>query len=114
MKEFGGDYTRDNAIADFAQCFMGLTSDHLIEMTYVDKKRMHNLKYFTWVEQVFLVMPLLSQFLQQGKNFEELNQQWFDNSYWDERIGEKKIKSLDEQIMRFNRMTGMAQKYGME
>ena len=100
MREYTREYTRDTAIADFAECLHGLTSDHLIEMTYLDKKRMHNLKYFTWVEQ-------------QGKSMDELNRQWFDEHYWEQEIGDEKLRRWDEQIMAFNRRTGMAQKYGM-
>ena len=36
----------------------------MIECTYLDKKRMHNLKYYTWIEQ-------------QGKTLSELNAQWW-------------------------------------
>jgi hypothetical protein len=36
-----------------------VTTDHLQELTYTDRKRVHNLKYYTWVEQ-------------QGKTYEEI------------------------------------------
>eukprot|EP01105_Mastigella_eilhardi_P006474 TRINITY_DN18033_c0_g1_i1.p2 TRINITY_DN18033_c0_g1~~TRINITY_DN18033_c0_g1_i1.p2 ORF type:complete len:504 (+),score=188.29 TRINITY_DN18033_c0_g1_i1:121-1512(+) len=100
LAEFKGEYTREQAAIDFAECLSALTSDHLIEMTYLEKKRMHNLKYFTWVEQ-------------QGKTCEELNSQWFEDGYWDREIGEDKLVKWDAQIMQFNKDTGMAQKYGM-
>ena len=32
-------------------CLSGLSTDDLLELTYLEKKRIHNLKYFTWVEQ---------------------------------------------------------------
>jgi len=35
------------------------------ELNYYDRKAIHNLKYFTWVEQ-------------QGKEVEDLNQLWYD------------------------------------
>ena len=38
-------------------------------MTYQDKRRVHNLKYYTWVEQ-------------QGKSYEEIQDQWYDPDYW--------------------------------
>jgi len=38
---------------------MSQSIDWMQELTYWDKKRMHNLKYFTWIEQ-------------QGKQLEEL------------------------------------------
>jgi len=39
------------------------------ELSYLDRKRIHNLKYYTWVEQ-------------QGKTAEELDAQW-NESYWE-------------------------------
>jgi cysteine synthase A len=39
------------------------------ELTYPDRKRVHNLKYYTWVEQ-------------QGKTYEEIQAQWYDPDYW--------------------------------
>lgn len=39
------------------------------ELSYLDRKRIHNLKYYTWVEQ-------------QGKTPEELDAQW-NESYWE-------------------------------
>jgi len=99
LKDFGREYTTEDAIQDYAR-LIGLTTDHMIEMTYWDKKRMHNLKYFTWVEQ-------------QGMSDKELNAQWYDPDYWKVRIGESRRKELDAQIEEFNKKTGMAQKYGI-
>lgn len=48
----------------------GLDVDHVFELSQVDKRRIHNLKYFTWVEQ-------------RGKSVEELRAQWDDyRAYW--------------------------------
>lgn len=63
-----GEYTRDNAVADF-ELLQQIGSDALLELTYEDRKRIHNLKYYTWVEQ-------------QGKTYEEINSQWYDYDYW--------------------------------
>ena len=71
---------------------MGLSTDAIVEMTYYDKKRMHNLKYFTWVEQ-------------QGKDVEELNAQWYDEDYWGSRF--QKTEDWDEKIMAFNEKVGL-------
>ena len=30
---------------------LGLKTDSMMELTYNDRKRIHNLKYYTWVEQ---------------------------------------------------------------
>ena len=71
---------------------MGLSTDAIVEMTYYDKKRMHNLKYFAWVEQ-------------QGKDVEELNAQWYDEDYWRSRF--QKAEEWDEKIMAFNEKVGL-------
>jgi hypothetical protein len=44
---------------------LNLKTDKHAELTYADRKRIHNLKYYTWVEQ-------------QGKNVQDLNAQWYD------------------------------------
>ena len=75
---------------------MGVKTDHLIELNYYDKKRMHNLKYFTWVEQ-------------QGKTVEELNDQWYDDNYW--KRAWSKVDEWDELINEFNERTGLLKKY---
>jgi hypothetical protein len=68
----------------------------MIEMTYNDKKRMHNLKYFTWVEQ-------------QGKSVEELNAQWYDDAYWSSRYAQ--VEDWDNKIEDFNERTGVLKEY---
>ena len=70
--------------------------DHVLELSYWDRKRLHNLKYFTWVEQ-------------QGKTVEELNAQWYDDDYWTSRLGA--WREWDEQIEAFNERTGLLQRY---
>ncbi len=91
-----GNYTDINANIDYERCLMGISNDYLIETTYLDKRRMHNLKYFTWIEQ-------------QGKTVEEINTQWYDDKYWENQysIADK----MDEQIMEFNEKTGLLKKY---
>ncbi|MCK4663956.1 MAG: pyridoxal-phosphate dependent enzyme [Bacteroidales bacterium] len=87
-----GKYTAHNAELTFVADLMGLTIDNMIEMTYYEKKRMHNLKYFTWIEQ-------------QGKTVEELNAQWYDENYWKNEYN--KIEEWDKEIMEFNERTGV-------
>jgi len=62
------------------------------ELTYEDRKRVHNLKYYTWVEQ-------------QGKTYEEINQQWYDEHYWTDMHAQ--ADALDELIREFNEATGV-------
>lgn len=88
-----GEYTLTDAAADFRQCLLGLTLDHMQELTYYDKKRIHNLKYFTWIEQ-------------QGKDLEELNHQWYNHKeYWGGI--HRQVEKIDELINEFNERTGL-------
>ena len=87
-----GEYSAITAAVDFEANLMGLKTDNMIELNYYDKKRMHNLKYFTWIEQ-------------QGKTVEELNAQWYDENYWKNEW--QKVNEWDEEIMEFNDRTGL-------
>ena len=62
--------------------------DNALELGYYDRLRIHNLKYYTWVEQ-------------QGKTYEELNEQWYDKNYWKRLPGF--TKKIDELIEAFNK-----------
>jgi hypothetical protein len=75
---------------------MKLSTDYMIELNHYDKKRIHNLKYFTWIEQ-------------QGKTVEELNDQWFNNDYWKSQYSD--IDKWDEKITEFNEKTGLLKEY---
>jgi cysteine synthase len=91
-----GDYTEHQAGVDLDRCLMGLATDHMQELSYWDKKRIHNLKYFTWVEQL-------------GKDVEELDRQWYDENYWKEKY--QSYKKWDSIIREFNEKTGLLEKY---
>jgi cysteine synthase len=95
-KEKNGEFTNRDAAISFEADMLGLNIDHMIEMNYYEKKRMHNLKYFTWIEQ-------------QGKTVEELNAQWYDENYWKSRYS--KVAMWDEKIKEFNKKTGVQNKY---
>ncbi|GAH05710.1 unnamed protein product, partial [marine sediment metagenome] len=70
-----------------------LTTDYMQELTYQDRKRIHNLKYFTWIEQ-------------QGKDLEELDAQWYDyEKYWGGI--HKQTSKIDKLIREFNAKTGL-------
>ena len=101
IKEHKGEYSRDEAVATYAKSLMGININHCLELTYVIKKRCHNLKYFTWKEQ-------------QGKSAEELNAQWYDDNYWKQYLDESVVDKYDKWIMEFNQKTGLAEKYGMK
>jgi cysteine synthase len=92
LAEERGELTEKDAIAISAQHLQGLSIDNLEELTYYDRKRIHNLKYYTWVEQ-------------QGKTGEELQSQWYDDDYWNRIHG--CVDEIDELIERFNTETGL-------
>ena len=88
-----GEYTELDAAADFAHYLHGQSTDHLEELTYTDQRRVHNLKYYTWVEQ-------------QGKTYEEINSQWYDRNYWSGV--QTQAAEVDALIEEFNARTGLA------
>jgi len=90
--ETGGEYTECQAAVDFERCMLGQGIDWMKELSYWDKKRMHNLKYFTWIEQ-------------QGKTVEELDAQWYDDEYWLNRF--HSFEKWDDSIREFNERTGL-------
>ena len=51
MRESRGPYTQIQAAADYHHYLMGEGTDHMLELANPDRRRIHNLKYFTWVEQ---------------------------------------------------------------
>ena len=88
-----GPYNAHEAAMDHALHMLGLKLDNMMELTYQDRKRVHNLKYYTWVEQ-------------QGKTVEELNALWYDTEgTWD--AVHKEAKDLDDLINAFNEETGL-------
>lgn len=90
LRQERGPYTATHAAVDHERYLLGATTDHMLDLTYTKRKRVHNLKYFTWVEQM-------------GKSVEELDQQWYDwPEYWD-RI-HRQADAIDELIVEFNRI----------
>lgn len=89
LAESRGSYTLTEAAKDHAGPILHQGVDYFKELSYHDRKAIHNLKYFTWVEQ-------------QGKNSEELNAQWKPD-YWTQRFEEDVIR-CDELISEFNSM----------
>ena len=88
-----GKFCHDDAVRIYNKNLMGTNTSSMLELSYYDKKRIHNLKYFTWIEQ-------------QQKDLNELNAQWNDYpGYWE------KIRSLtpkiDKLINEFNEEAGL-------
>ena len=95
LNQARGEFTDGDAAACFAQHLQGLSIDNMEELTYYGRKRIHNLKYYTWVEQ-------------QGKTYEEIQQQWDDDQYW-ESIPTS-VDQIDALIEEFNAKTGLLDK----
>ncbi len=95
MNDAWGAYTVRQSEVDWNAVVKEQTIDYFKELTYYDKKAIHNLKYFTWVEQ-------------QGKDVEELNAQWYDKNYWEERFNIAPV--WDEFIKAFNEKVGLKKK----
>lgn len=91
-----GAYNNVQAIKDFEKCILGCTTDYTKELNYYDQKAIHNLKYFTWVEQ-------------QGKTVEDLNQLWKDREIWNRQFHQ--VQRWDELINEFNERTGLLKDY---
>ena len=86
-----GEYDAKAAAYDFALHLMGLKTDCMAELGYYDRKRVHNLKYYTWVEQ-------------QGKTTAELDALWYGTEWADVH---SQADALDELIRAFNEETGV-------
>jgi hypothetical protein len=91
MNEALGKYSEIKAEVDWNSVIKHQSIDYFKELNYFDRKAIHNLKYFTWVEQ-------------QGKSVEELNAQWYDDNYWQERFSI--VQVWDKLIEEFNHQVG--------
>ncbi len=91
-REKYGTYSYTKAEICYKTDLAELRLDNMLELSYYDKRRMHNLKYFTWIEQ-------------QGKSVEELDAQWYDDNYWKREYA--KADEFDEEIIKFNEKTGL-------
>ena len=94
MRQEFGEYEEPNAAAHFARYLLGQSTDNLLELRYTDRRRVHNLKYFTWVEQ-------------QGRTYEEIQAQWNQPDYW---TGvQRQVPEIDALIQEFNAEAGVGQ-----
>jgi cysteine synthase A len=92
MHQEYGEYTQSHAAADFARWLLGQGTDNLLDLTYADRRRVHNLKYYTWVEQ-------------QGRTYEEIQAQWHDRDYW--HGFQSQAAEIDSLIESFNAEVGL-------
>jgi hypothetical protein len=87
-----GEFTDSDAASVYARHIEGLTIDNMEELSYYGRKRIHNLKYYTWVEQ-------------QGKTYDEIQRQWYDDDYWNSIPA--CADQIDALIEEFNARTGL-------
>jgi cysteine synthase len=86
--ERGKAYDAVQAAIDHSRNVLGIRTDNMEELTYQSRKRIHNLKYYTWIEQ-------------QMYDLDDLNAQWYDyDNYWGKL--HKMAPELDKLILEFN------------
>jgi len=93
MEANHGSYDSHLADQHFGRYLQGVTTDHLRELNYPDRKALHNFKYFTWVEQ-------------QGRSADELRQLW-DPDFWQQVFSREVVDEWDRLIDSFNDETGL-------
>ncbi|MDH5490966.1 MAG: pyridoxal-phosphate dependent enzyme [Myxococcales bacterium] len=93
LEEARGSFSATDAAVAHQRWILGAGTDHMQELTQPERRRIHNLKYYTWVEQ-------------QGRDVAELDAQWRDPSYWSQ-IPEA-AEPLDALITEFNERTGLS------
>ena len=92
LDEAEGPFTDLDAAGVYHRFLLGQGVDYVEELTYNGRKRIHNLKYYTWVEQ-------------QGKSYEEIQAQWYDEDYW--MSIPRQSTEIDKLIEEFNERTGL-------
>lgn len=92
MNRAHGPFSAMDAAATFERYILGQNTADMLELTWPERKRIHNLKYYTWVEQ-------------QGKTYPEILAQWNDDTYWEDLPG--LLPRIDDLIREFNERTGV-------
>jgi cysteine synthase len=89
-RHYSGTFDEVNAGEVFGRDLEGIADDHLIELTHVDRRRVFNLGYYTWVEQ-------------QGVTLEDFDRRK-EPSFW--KGLQDTIPAWDKLIAEFNADTG--------
>ncbi len=92
LEEAEGPFGQVEAAVAYHRYLLGERTDNLLELSYEDRKRIHNLKYYTWVEQ-------------QGRTYEEIQAQWYDDDYWTSIPA--MVDDIDRLIEAFNARVGL-------
>jgi cysteine synthase len=87
LRDERGAYDRERAARDYEGSLARQGTDWFRELTYRDRKALHNLKYYTWVEQ-------------QGKTSAELDRLW-DPDFWTATLSGE-VPALEAAIAAFN------------
>jgi cysteine synthase len=98
LDEERGELDEMGATVDFERYALGAAVDHFRELRFPERKAIHNLKYFTWVEQ-------------QGKTVKQLDALWSPD-FWHHLTAQ--LPAWDEAIAAFNRDTGVAERIRRE
>ena len=85
-----GAYGEAKAMAAFARHLLGQNTDAMEELGYRGRRRVHNLKYYTWVEQ-------------RGRTVQELDELWYGDEF--EKV-HTQAADIDRLIEAFNEAVG--------
>jgi cysteine synthase A len=97
VRYFGNRFDAVAAGETWGRALAGAGTDHVIETTQIDRRRMFNLGYFTWVEQ-------------QGVSLDEFSAR-AKQSFWDGLLD--LVRAWDAMIAEFNAKSGAGRKRGM-
>ncbi len=86
-----GPFTRDHAVITYEGSLVKQGKEHYRELNYWDRKALHNLKYFTWVEQ-------------QAKDPRDLDELWHPE-FWDRIFSV--VPEWEKAIIEFNKLVGL-------
>jgi len=86
LRQSEGKYDQSHAQRHYARYIQGIAADHVRELSFNDRKMLHNFKYFTWVEQ-------------QGRSADELRKLW-EEDFWIQTFAQ--VECWDKMIEEFN------------
>ncbi|MEM7353187.1 MAG: pyridoxal-5-phosphate-dependent protein subunit beta [Acidobacteriota bacterium] len=91
LRKERGPSTKLGSVVNFERYLLATRTAYVKELRFTDRKALHNLKYFTWVEQ-------------QHKTAEELDALW-SPYFWQDLVAQ--LPDWDRRITEFNRETGV-------
>ncbi len=91
LRQEYGSYDSEEARVDWERYLLGEDKGEVLDLGYYDRKRIHNQKYFTWIEQ-------------QGKSSDALRELW-EPEFWEQTYSQ--IDGWDDQIRELNDRVGI-------